>query len=334
MGIAQEVEAAIDGLLDTAVSSKSAALCAALAPIALTGATIHLIVIAFTIMRGDAGDPVQTVVWKSFRMALIAGIALSAGAYQTNVLEGTAALESALIESMSGLSSVGALIDDFAKPFDELGVQLWNQAVVGFWPNFGLMAAAAAVAIAECFIFSLGLGFYLLAKVALAIVLAIGPAFVLCAMWPATEKYTESWIGQVLNCVVLKVLVATSIVMLTSFVSQYAAHISATPDTANVISATTSLLLCCGALGVVMFNLPQIAAALSGGVSIAGIGRTVGRALLDLMNRPAKAKPAPPGKPAGGAIFPGGGNSTAGPPPPPRAPLFQRNTIERLRKAA
>lgn len=334
MGIAQEVEAAIDGLLGTAVSSRSAALCEALAPIALTGATIYLIVMAFTIMRGDAGDPVQTIVWKSFRMALITGIALSAGAYQTNVIDGAAGLEAALIESMSGLSSVGALIDDFAKPFDELGVQLWNQAVVGFWPNFGLMAAAGAVAVAECFIFCLGLGFYLLAKVALAIVLAIGPAFILCAMWPGTEKYTESWIGQVLNYVVLKVLVATSIVMLTSFVSQYAAHISTTPDTANVISATTSLLLCCGALGVVMLNLPQIAAALSGGVSLSGIGRAIGRALLDRMNKPKKEKPAPAGKPSGGDIFPGGGRSTTGPLPPLRAPLFQRNTIERLRKAA
>lgn len=334
MGIAQEVEAAIDGLLGTAVSSKSAALCTALAPIALTGATIYLIVMAFAIARGDGGDPVHTIVWKSLRMAFIAGIALSAGTYQTNLIEGTAALESALIESMSGMQSVGALIDEFAKPFDELGVQLWNQAVVGFWPNFGLMAAAGAVAIAECFIFCLGLGFYLLAKVALAIVLAVGPAFFLCAMWPATEKYTESWIGQVLNYVVLKVLVATSIVMLTSFVSQYAAHISTTPDTANVISATTSLLLCCGALGVVMLNLPQVAAALSGGVSIAGIGRTVGRALLDQMNKPKKEKQPPSGKNAGGDTLPRGGKYSTGPLPPPRTPLFQRNTIERLRKAA
>ena len=111
MGIAQGIESAIDEILTSTVSSASVSLCAALAPIALTGATIYLIVMAFAIMRGDAGDPVQTIVWKSFRMALIAGIALSAGAYQTNVIEGAAVLESALIESMSGMSSVGALID-------------------------------------------------------------------------------------------------------------------------------------------------------------------------------------------------------------------------------
>jgi type IV secretion system protein VirB6 len=332
MGIAQAVEEAIDGLLTSVVSAKSAALCAALAPIAITGCTIYIVAMGFAIMRGDTNDPLHTFVWKTFRMAFIAGIALSAGAYQTMIIDGSAALEVALIESMSGMSSVGALIDDLAKPFVDLGEQIWSQAVVGFWPHFGLIAAAGAVALAQCFIFCLGLGFYLLAKVALAVVLAVGPIFIMCAMWPGTEKYTESWLGQLLNYVVLKVLVATTIVLLTSFVSQYAAHISVTADATNVITATTSLLLCCGALGIVMLNLPQIAAALSGGASISGIGRTVGRALLDLLNRPKTPKASPP---TGGEIGQGSGRGNAtGPVPPPRVPLFQRNTIERLRKTS
>ncbi len=326
MGIAKDIESAIDEILTSVVSSSSASLCASIAPIAITGGTIYLIVMGFAIMRGDAADPLHTFLWKAFRMAFIAGLALSAGEYQTNIIAGTAALEGALIESMSGMQSVGALIDEFAKPFNDLGEQIWNQAVVGFWPNFGLIAAAGAVAVAQCFIFCLGLGFYLLAKVALAVVLAIGPAFILCAMWPGTEKYTESWLGQVLNYVVLKVLVATTIVMLTSFVSQYAAHIAVTPDTTNVITATTSLLLCCGALGIVMLNLPQIAAALSGGVSISGIGRTIGRALLDSLNRPKKEKSV---EKRGAASHPKGDSAV-----PKRAPLFQRNTIEQLRKTA
>lgn len=331
MGIAEEVENAIDVMLTSFVSSKSAALCAALAPIAITGATIYLLIMGFAIMRGDANDPLHTFVWKSFKMALIAGIALSAGEYQVTVMEGTEGIEGALIESMSGLTSVGALIDEFAKPFADLGQQIWNQAVTGFWPNFGLIAAAGFVAIAQCVIFAIGLGFYLLAKVALAVVLAIGPAYILCAMWPGTEKYTESWLGQLLNYVILKVLVATSIVMLTTFVSQFAAHIAVTSDAVNVIRATTSLLVCCASLGIVMLNLPQIAAALAGGASISGIGRTIGRALLDMMNRPTKAKSSP----AGGEISQARGRGQGtGPAPPPRKPLYQRNTIERLRKTS
>lgn len=331
MGIGVEVENALDYLLLSFVSSKSTAMCTALIPIAITGSTIYLLVMGFATMRGDANDPLHTFVWKFFRISLIAGIALSAGEYQRTIVDGTDALVAAFLESMSGFTSVGAVVDDIAKPFSELGQQLWNHAVTGFWPNFALIAAAGAVAIAQFLMFAIGLGFFLLAKVALSLILAVGPAFILCAMWPGTQKYTESWLGQMLNYIVLKVLVAVCILMLTDFASKFAAHIQVTTDAVNVIKATTALVCCSGALVVVMLNLPQLASALSGGASIAGIGRTIGKAALDMMNRPTKSKPPPAGGEISAGRGPGQGTGT---PPPPRKPLFQRNTIERLRKAS
>jgi type IV secretion system protein VirB6 len=203
------------------------------------------------------------------------------------------------------------------------------------------LGAAAIVAIAEFLMVAIGLGFFLLAKVALALVLAIGPVYILCAIWPSTEKYTESWIGQALNYVVLKVLVAVCILMLTDFASKFAAHINENPDAINVLRATMSLLICCGALAVVMLNLPQLSSALAGGASIAGIGRTIGRAFLDTMNKSGRSGRGP--KPATGP--------ESGPPkqtdfkkrqreqgmprdrPPANiAPLYRRNTIQQIRK--
>jgi type IV secretion system protein VirB6 len=334
MGIGQAVEAAVDGMLQTFVASKSEALCVAIVPIALTGATIHLLIMGLAIIRGEANDPLHTFVWKCFRTALIASIALSVGTYQSTIIVGANGIEGALIEAMSGAASVGQLVDDMAQPFADLGQQLWSKAVVGFWPNLGLVAAAGSVSIAEFFIIAIGLGFYLLAKVALSLVFAVGPAFVLCAMWPGTEKYTESWIGQVLNFVILKVLVAASMAMLMTFASQFAGHINVNQDAVNVIKATSALVICSGALGVVMLNLPQLASALAGGASISGIGRTIGRALIDTLNRSEKSGSKSP--PSGGRITQGGGRggqTSTGPAPPPRQPLYQRNTIERIRKA-
>jgi type IV secretion system protein VirB6 len=242
MGIGVSVENSVESLLTDFVTSRSAALCTDLVPIAITGATIHLMLIELAIIRGETGEPVQTIVWKSLRITVIAGLALSLGMYQSIIMGGAAGIEEALIRSMAGSKSVGELVDKMAQPFLDLGNQLWNKAVVGFWPNFGLVVAAGSVSIAQFFIISIGLGFYLLAKVALALVLAIGPVFILCAMWPATEKYTESWLGQVLNYILLKILVATSMGMILTFVSQYARHIEMTQDAVNVIRATTSLL--------------------------------------------------------------------------------------------
>lgn len=335
MGIGQAVEEAIDSMLDTFVSSKSEALCTALVPIAVTGGTIHIILMGFAIMRGEANSSIEDFFWKCFRTTFIAGLALSVGTYQSMIVTGAAGIEVTLIQAMSGFDSVGKLVDDMAKPFADLGQQIWSKAVVGFWPNFGLVAAAGSVAIAEFLIISIGLGFYLLAKVALVLVLAVGPVFIMCAMWPSTEKFTESWIGQAINYIVLKVLVASSIAMLMTFASQFATHVNVEQDAVNVLKATSALLICSGALAVVMLNLPQLASALAGGASISGIGRTIGRAFLDILNKSGSKRGTNP--PAGGGeLSPGRGRSgqiSTGPMPPPRKPLYQRNTIEHLRNA-
>lgn len=324
----------MDAMLETFVSGKSEALCTALVPVAVTGVTIHVILMGFAISRGETNESLESFIWKCLKISFIAGLALSVGAYQTTIVGLVVGIEGALINTLSGFNSIGALVDDMARPFSDLGQQIWSKAVVGFWPNFGLVAAAGSVAIAEFLVIGIGLGFYLLAKVALTLVLAVGPLFILCAMWPATEKYTESWIGQALNYVMLKVLVGASIAMLMTFASQFAAHINVEQDAVNVIKSTSALLLCSGALTIVMFNLPQLASALAGGASISGIGRTIGRALLDTLNKMGGGRKngSPP---TGGKIAPRGrtGQSTTGPAPPPRKPLYQRNTIEHLRNA-
>jgi hypothetical protein len=96
-------------------------------------------------------------------------------------------------------------------------------------------------------------------------------------MFPGTQRYAESWIGQALNFALLNVLIAASIAMLTQFASDFARAMLTTIDTVNILRDVMSLLLATGALGIVLLNLERISSALAGGVSIQGIGRDVAR---------------------------------------------------------
>jgi type IV secretion system protein VirB6 len=80
-GIAQTLEAGVDTLLTGYVTAKSAAVSAAIAPVALTGVTIYVLLMGFAIMRGEAHDSLQTFLWRSAKIAFIAGLALSAGEF-------------------------------------------------------------------------------------------------------------------------------------------------------------------------------------------------------------------------------------------------------------
>ncbi len=245
-------------------------------------------------------------------------------------MEGINGIQGAFVSAFGNASTIGGLVDNMAQPYDELGQRLWSEATTGFWPNFSLLVAAGMVAIAQAFLFIVGLGMYLLAKVALALVLAVGPAFIFCAMFPPTQRFTESWIGQALNFVFLNVLIGASISMLTSFASQFAAHIQANVGNTAIMKDTMALLLVSCSLGVVMLNLNTIASALSGGASISGVGRELARYIMT------RGASAPKSGGGGGSITGTGssgvGNSTgAG---GGSQPLYQRNVIDNIRRAA
>jgi type IV secretion system protein VirB6 len=341
MGIGVALEEAIDVLLATFVSNKSAAISAALVPVAVAGVTISLLFTARSMIAGELKEPVMDLIWRIATISFIVSLALGAGVYQSAVVDTINDIESGMIAAISGATSVGMLVDDLARPYYELGTQLWNRAVTGFWPNFALLAAAAGVAVIQVALFAVGLGLYLLAKVGLALAFALGPAFILCAIWNSTQKYTESWLGQTLNFVVLKVLIALSIQMLNDFTSTFAAHIEAGMDTINIIKAVIALLSCGAALFVVMLNLPTLASALAGGGSISGVGRFIAHKIYDWLTTPRSKSNSPSG---GGSMrghpgSPAGGGPTQSHPGPPRSstnsrsfvPLFQRNTMEHLR---
>lgn len=336
MGVATQVETAIDTLLAGFVSSKSAAIAASLAPIAITGVTIYVIIIGWAIMRGDAQDPFHTALWKFFKITFIGALALGGAQYQSAIVDGITGIQGALISSFGPASSVGGLIDAMSLPYEDLYSTLMSEATTGVVPNLSLFLAGVIVALAQCVLLVIGLGMYLLAKVALALVLAVGPAFILCAMFPATQRFTESWLGQALAFVMLNVLIAASISMLTSFASQFAEHIKANVGTTSIMKDVVALLMVSGALGVVMLNLPTIATALTGGASISGVGREIGRAVMDRLGRKKDPKPQPEGgeiKPnANGDVIPherSGGGSRGG-----SKPQYQRNVIENIRKSS
>jgi type IV secretion system protein VirB6 len=280
MKTAQNLDAAIDGILKNFVTAKSAAICGILTPIAVAAMTIAFVFIGLSIARRQHSDPIKDTLWRLGRMSFIFFISLTAGTYQSFVVNGLNGIGETFIYAISGETSFAAQLDKMEEPFAKLGESIWSDATTGILPHAALLFAAAVVSLADSIIFSISIGFYLLAKMSVAIIMAVGPAFLLCAAWPATQKYAENWLGQALNFIFLKVLVTLTAMMLTSFASQFAAHMLAETDSINIIRAACALLINCIALTIVVLFHPQLASALFGGASVAGVGHMVMHMLL------------------------------------------------------
>jgi len=344
MGLATELETGINGFLTTFVSNTSSQLCSDIIPLALTAATLWVIFYGYAVMRGAVQDSLHTFLSHAIKMSLIAGVALSAGEYQGSIVSFVEGLQSALIQAISGSTTVGATIDNMAAPFTALETHLYGEAFTDVIPRFSIAIAAIIITVARIIVIVGTIGLFAGAKILLCFVLAVGPIFIACAMFSGTQRFAESWVSGALGLVLLNTFVAGSIAMVTSFAQAFATQVSTNADTSNLIAVTTNLLIVSVVLILAATKLDVLAAQLTGGAAFGG---------LNLPKRPPKgssnekAPPAPkneikndqPGEnkvPTNVNSQSGSNNSygSSSSGSPAAAPLYQRSTVDFIRKAS
>lgn len=192
--------------------------------------------------------------------------------------------------SAAALDQMGnALLDCFLNLYEKAdGIKQTVFAALTIISLSFPMAAFMVVAI----------GYIILAKVALGILVAVGPLFIAAALFPATRDLFKNWTGQCLNYAFL--------VMLFSFAAQIEISMvkSLIPSDFALADVYVCVLVCC-VMVFVSLNFPSLAAALAGGIGISTMVRKL----------PGLPKLTPEIKPGGGGgdIAPAGGGGALKP---------------------
>src|SRR5690606_23995475 len=84
--------------------------------------------------------------------------------------------------------------------------------------DFGPWILAAVVYGVGAIAAGIGFGVVLVAKVALALLVALGPIFIACALFEATRRYFFGWLSQAVNYLVLFALIITVFQLILSLV--------------------------------------------------------------------------------------------------------------------
>ena len=134
---------------------------------------------------------------------------------------------------------------------------------------------ALVITICAALIIGLSFAFYMVAKISLALVLMIGVFFMGCLLFPSTRQYGMNWIGQCLN----HIITCTMFVLLTKV---QMAVFDKTVNTAlnggvldyvAVEMLPPVFLLQTIIFVIIVFNIPSIASALTGGAAVQGASR-------------------------------------------------------------
>lgn len=228
--------------------------------------TLYVVIYGFLVLNGSVRTPVMDLAFRAIKLAIILMLVQNAANYRTYVSdlffvdlpnEISAALNTGPAPSASAFDS---LLDKGQAAAEDI----WERSG---WPVDIVTGVAGLVVIVVTFIVaSIGYVVSLYARVALAIVLAIGPIFIALAMFSSTRRFTEAWLSQLANFVVLEVLVvAVGSLLVTCLDSTFA--------TMETYSDVLMRPIALGAIGLaalyVFYQLPSIASALaSGGASL------------------------------------------------------------------
>ena len=317
MGMATYIERQLDTALATYVTATSQGMTVYAFGLAVALTSVYWLFFGLAAMRGDVSEPMSKITKDVVSMLLIAMVILTFGNYQTYVIEVSQAVVSDLTSRMSGgaAQSPGALIDaifaecvtppgaDKCYPADTVFAYLAIKHATWYgFPDLTYFLANLFMGLSEVVIVTLCLIPILLSKVALAIYMAIGPFFIMLAMFPQTRSYFNSWLSGALGNALTLVIVAgicsiVPIIMKRIIDDAFASDLGAI----EVLNRTIGALIASIGLGLTALKASQMGAQLAGGgVAMDGgnwLG-ALGNMYTNMKGRMEQPQPGQPPQPA------------------------------------
>lgn len=260
----------LDGQLATYIGANTALVAAALEPVIVTLATIYVMVWGFLQLTGRIEEPLVTGVRRLIMLAVVLGVGLHLWLYNAVIVDTFYRAPAQLAGAVVGVPDPVATID-----------AIWSQggAVAGYlWSNGGVLSGDFGYYIAGAIVWVLigllcvyTMFLIALSSIALAVLLALGPLFMVLLLFDASRRYFEAWLAQLANYALITILTVLVAALLLQIVASYAAQTAArgaaivTVDALNMVLVSVLVFL-------LMRQIMPIAAALAGGVSLSSFG--------------------------------------------------------------
>lgn len=275
----EDTMARVDSIVVTNISSTSQDIMIAISSVATQLLIIYMMFWGWSMMRGIIQEPVTDAVNRFIRLSIILGLATSLGLYQTyivNFLWNTPDALASVITSNSAAANNGQFLDELFTQQYKFGSQFIEKARASesLIPDVAMIIAGWAVWVFSALIVGYAGFLMVLSKFGLAILIAVGPIFLLMLVFESTKRFFEQWLGQCITFILLVVLTAASIRMLFGIVRTYMIAI----ENINGSGSDTQyaqifpLVFLCLVSVLVLLQLPSIASGLAGGVSISTMG--------------------------------------------------------------
>jgi type IV secretion system protein VirB6 len=270
MGFFAEFSAWLNNLLSTYIGSNTAAVAAALEPFIVTLGVIYMMVWGYLQIAGRVDEPFVQGIRRIITLAVILGVSLRLWLYNDVIVDtffnAPGALAARIVGAYDSVSIVDQIIfagDDAATLLIQKGGIL-NGDFSYYIAGFAVYLIVGLTAIYTIFLLTLS-------RIALSVLLALGPMFIALLMFDTTKRFFESWIAQLANyafITILTVLVAALMMTLVSTAAQQAASSGGGIQIAQAVR----VCMAAGLTFLVMRQVMPMAAGLASGLALSSFG--------------------------------------------------------------
>ena len=277
MGFFAEFTAWLNGLLAGYIGDNTALIARALEPAIVTLGVLYVMVWGYLSLTGQIEEPFVTGVKRLITLAVILGCAVDLWLYNTAIVDtffnAPSQLAAAVIGAFDPVSIVDQIIFEGGDAANLLiqkgGILDGNFAY--YLAGFGVYLIVGLTAIYTIFLLALS-------KIALSVLLALGPLFIALLFFESTKRFFEAFLAQLANyalITILTVLVAALMLRLVTVSATQAASLGGTIQIASAVR----VCMAAGLTFLVMRQVMPMAAGLASGLALSSFG-LVSAALL------------------------------------------------------
>jgi len=239
-------------------------------PAIVTLATIYVMVWGYLQLTGQIQEPLIGGIKRIATLAIVLGVALQLWLYNSFFVDtffnAPAELASSIIGAYDPVTTVDQIIDEGA---DAASLLLAKGGVLN--GNFGFYLAGIAVYLFVGLTAIYAVFLLTLSRIALSVLLALGPLFLALLLFSTTKRYFESWIAQLANyafIAILTVLVAALMLAMLSTAAQQAVAAGGGIQ----IALAARVCMAAGLTFLVMRQVMPMAAGLASGLALSTFG--------------------------------------------------------------
>lgn len=293
MDVFTKLFAAADNILNNYAYTAAESMIEWVTPIFTSLMIVWIAIWGYQLMLGRAHEPMQDGAIRIITVGLIMSVGLTISTYSSLIVDlmSNGPAEIAGVISGSSSASIGGVIDSLYEKVDEISDAAFEEAGVmsGDFGMYFIGAGVWAVGAIMCLIVAL---MVIIAKVATAVLLAIGPLAFALLLFSPTKGIFQGWVTMLVNQGFILILgTAVGVLMIKvaeGFVTQLTA--SGVEDAANRADIGVLAIVFLAAI-YIMKQVPTLAQGLSPSVELVtnGLSRAVGQPLGRLGGRATRA---------------------------------------------